>query len=147
MHQFPRYSQFFCRPDIREILCPKVELFLYLFLLSVQFSDHNVFCILKYTKWHYLQNNIDWLVIWLIDYSLTSSVTIQKYCGWTNCTGMVRRFNRSRTDNTMAKRKRTKGQTTIYKILHRKLKIEQHEPIKNQGWTHVLRKGKKLLLH
>jgi hypothetical protein len=34
-----------------------------------------------------------------------------------------------RTDNTMAKRKRTKGQTTIYKTLHRKLKIEQYEPL------------------
>jgi hypothetical protein len=32
-----------------------------------------------------------------------------------------------RTDNIMEKRKRTKGQTTIYKTLHRKLKIEQHE--------------------
>ena len=29
-----------------------------------------------------------------------------------------------RTDNTMAKKK---GRTTIYKTLHRKLKIEQHE--------------------
>jgi hypothetical protein len=28
----------------------------------------------------------------------------------------------------MAKRKRTKEQTMIYKILHRKLKIEEHEP-------------------
>jgi adenylate kinase len=28
----------------------------------------------------------------------------------------------------MAKRKRTKGQTTIYKTLHRKLKIEQRSP-------------------
>ena len=27
----------------------------------------------------------------------------------------------------MDKRKRTKGQTTIYKTLHRKIKIEQHE--------------------
>jgi len=26
-----------------------------------------------------------------------------------------------RTDNTMVKRKRTKGQTTIYRTLHRKL--------------------------
>jgi hypothetical protein len=26
----------------------------------------------------------------------------------------------------MAKSKRTKGQTTIYKTIHRKLKIEQH---------------------
>jgi hypothetical protein len=33
-----------------------------------------------------------------------------------------------RTDNTMGKRKRTKRQTTIYKALHRKLKIEQYEP-------------------
>jgi hypothetical protein len=29
-----------------------------------------------------------------------------------------------RTDNTMAKEKRTKGQTMIYKTLHIKLKIE-----------------------
>jgi hypothetical protein len=29
-----------------------------------------------------------------------------------------------RTDNTMAKRKKTKGQTMIYKTVHRKLKIE-----------------------
>jgi len=29
-----------------------------------------------------------------------------------------------RTDNTMTKRKRTKGQTMIYKTLYRKLKIE-----------------------
>jgi len=28
----------------------------------------------------------------------------------------------------MAKRKVTKGQTTIYKTVHRELKIEQHEP-------------------
>jgi hypothetical protein len=33
-----------------------------------------------------------------------------------------------RTDNTMANRKSTKGQTMIYKTLHRKLKVEQHEP-------------------
>ena len=32
---------------------------------------------------------------------------------------------RRRTDNTMAKRKRTKGQTIIYKTQHRKLKIPQ----------------------
>ena len=36
--------------------------------------------------------------------------------------------NRSRKDNTMVKRKRSKGQTMIYKTLHRVLKIEQYEP-------------------
>jgi len=33
-----------------------------------------------------------------------------------------------RTDNIMTKRKGTKRQTMIYKTLHRKIKIEQHEP-------------------
>jgi hypothetical protein len=40
-----------------------------------------------------------------------------------------------------------KGQTTIRKILHRKLKIEQHEPHYIPGWTQVLRKGWKFLFH
>ena len=35
----------------------------------------------------------------------------------------------------MAKRKQTKGQTMTYKILHRKLKIEQHEFHKKSGAT------------
>ena len=34
----------------------------------------------------------------------------------------------SKKYKTMAKRKRTKGQRTIYKTLHRKQKMEQHEP-------------------
>jgi len=38
----------------------------------------------------------------------------------------------------MAKRKRTKGQTTIYKTLDRNLKTN---PTKNRGWTQVIRKG------
>ena len=38
-----------------------------------------------------------------------------------------------RTDTTIAKRKRTKGQTTIFKTLHIKLKIEYHEPHKKPG--------------
>jgi len=36
-------------------------------------------------------------------------------------------INRRMTDNTMANRKRAKGQITIYKTLHRKLKKEQHD--------------------
>jgi hypothetical protein len=37
------------------------------------------------------------------------------------------------TDNIMAKSKRTKGQTTNNKTLHRKLKIEQHKSQKKTG--------------
>ena len=37
---------------------------------------------------------------------------------------VIRRIKR-KIDNTMATLKKTKGQTTIYKTLHRKLKIEQ----------------------
>jgi hypothetical protein len=46
---------------------------------------------------------------------------------------------------SVEKKKSTKGHSTIYKILHRKLKIEQHEPL--SGWTQVLRKGMQFLLH
>jgi hypothetical protein len=38
-----------------------------------------------------------------------------------------------RTNNAMAKRNRTKGQTNIHKTLHRKLTIEQKGSTKNQG--------------
>jgi hypothetical protein len=41
--------------------------------------------------------------------------------------GVIKSRNRRRTDHTIAKRKRTKEQTTIDKTLYRKLKIEQHE--------------------
>ena len=41
--------------------------------------------------------------------------------------------NRRMTDNTIVKRKMTKGQITICKTLHGKLKIEQQELIKNRG--------------
>jgi len=36
---------------------------------------------------------------------------------------------------------KTKRRTMIYKILHRKLKIKQHEANK-KGWTHVRRSGR-----
>jgi hypothetical protein len=40
-----------------------------------------------------------------------------------------------RTDNTTTKRKKTKGQTKIYKTLHRKLKLE---PLYKPGGTQML---------
>jgi hypothetical protein len=60
--------------------------------------------------------------------------------------GLSEAVNR-RTDNTMDKRKRTKGQTTIFRTLHRKLKIEQHEHTKNQWRSQVLRNAKQFLPH
>jgi len=49
--------------------------------------------------------------------------------------------NQRKSDNAMVKGKRTKWQTIIYKILHRKLKIERYELYKNRWWTRILRKG------
>jgi hypothetical protein len=40
--------------------------------------------------------------------------------------------NRRITDNTLTKRKRRKGQTTISKTIHTHLKIEQHQPHLNR---------------
>jgi hypothetical protein len=42
----------------------------------------------------------------------------------------------------MDKRKRTKGQTKIYKTLHRKLKIEQHESHLSSGMNLGTPEGK-----
>jgi hypothetical protein len=42
--------------------------------------------------------------------------------------GQSEAVTRRRTNNAMAIRKRIKGQTTVYKILHRKLNIKQHKP-------------------
>jgi hypothetical protein len=47
--------------------------------------------------------------------------------------GVIRVCKSKRTDNKMTKRKRMKGQPMMYKILHRKLKIKQHDPIYTQG--------------
>jgi hypothetical protein len=42
--------------------------------------------------------------------------------------GQKKKDRRTRkTDSTMAKRKRTEGQTMINKTVHKKLKIEQHD--------------------
>ena len=48
--------------------------------------------------------------------------------------GAIRIVNRKRTDIVIAKRTRTKKkcQAKIYKILHRKLKIEQYYPQYNR---------------
>jgi len=55
---------------------------------------------------------------------------------------MVIRIHKSQTDNTMAKRKRAKGQTMIYKTLHIQLKIEQHEPDLKPGVNSGAPEGK-----
>ena len=45
---------------------------------------------------------------------------------------LVIRIRKSKTNRQHnGKRKSAKGQTTIYKTLHRKLKIEEHEPTKS----------------
>jgi hypothetical protein len=63
------------------------------------------------------------------DTDLTNNEQI-KAIQWPN---KNRQYNgQTRTDNTMAKRKMTKGQTMVYKTLHKKLMIEQHDPHKGQ---------------
>jgi hypothetical protein len=52
--------------------------------------------------------------------------------GFKDTKGVTRSRKSKRIDNKTAKRKRTKGQTTTCKTLHRKLKIEQHGPTKNR---------------
>ena len=60
---------------------------------------------------------------------------------------------KERADDPMATRKKTKKQITIYKLLHRNQKIEQHDtplppsppPPQKPGVTLTLRKGSQFL--
>jgi len=61
--------------------------------------------------------------------------------------GEIESVYRRRTDNTMANRKSTKGQTTIYKSYTLNLKSSNTNRTKNRGWTQVLQKGMQFLLH
>jgi hypothetical protein len=63
-------------------------------------------------------------VYWKIDIFLDPNVQASEM--FEDTKGVIRSRNRKGTDNTMAKGKRTNGQTTIYKTLHRKLKIKIH---------------------
>jgi hypothetical protein len=49
--------------------------------------------------------------------------------------GVIRMRKSKRTDNAIAQITRTKGQTTIYKTLHIKLKIKEHEPYRD--WKEI----------
>ena len=59
--------------------------------------------------------------------------------------GLFRR-HKSRKGQTMQWLKE-KGQTMIYKTLHRIAQTVQHEPQKQRGWTRALRKSNSFLLH
>jgi len=69
-------------------------------------------------------------LVFLTNKKITVQVYLSKYysCNIDDSKGIIKTASRRRTDNALAKRKGTKGQTTIFKPLHRKIKIEQHEP-------------------
>ena len=70
---------------------------------------------------------------------MLSTVYIYRYTcsALENCVKIPKRkpeiVNQRKTENITAKRKRTKGQNMIYKTLHLKLMIEQHETYINRG--------------
>ena len=49
------------------------------------------------------------------------------YNVWNNTTRDQQKYKKPKTGNAITKIKRTKGQTTICRALHKKQKIEQHE--------------------
>jgi len=49
----------------------------------------------------------------------------------------MKTLHRRRTDNTMAKRKSGKGQTTIHKTYTQNQRSSNTNPTKNRGWTQV----------
>jgi hypothetical protein len=61
--------------------------------------------------------------------------------------GIIRiRISKKNRQHNGQKKKYKRTNSDLQNI-YIKLKIEQHEPTKNRGWTQVLRKGKQFLLH
>jgi len=58
-------------------------------------------------------------------------------------------IRRRKLENTQqnGQNQENKRQTSIYKIVHRTLKIEQHEHTKNRWWTRMVRNGRQFFLH
>jgi hypothetical protein len=85
--------------------------------------------------------NVLWIVVCpFVHFLLAIVLSVLRFMDSDYPFGIFKLFSESvssrRTDNTMVKWKRKK---TFYKTLHRKLKIEQHEPHYKPGWTQVLK--------
>jgi hypothetical protein len=63
----------------------------------------------------------------------------QKLCieEWREKEGVIRSCKSKDRQYNVAKRERMKWQTIIYKILYRKLNIEQQKPHLNRKWTQI----------
>jgi hypothetical protein len=74
----------------------------------------------------HVEQELPTLLMLTFSWKLTNYFILKKK--FEDTKGAIRAINRRRTHNAMAKRKSTKEQTTIYKRLQRKQKIEKHEP-------------------
>ena len=106
-------------------------------LLHKRSNRNNFFCLLSWhfpQIWHQLstfyQIFIPHTLIVIYERILRMNFIFNNSYGeFKDTKGEIRsRKLKKRKDNTMANRKKTKEQATIYKTLHRKLKIGQHEP-------------------
>ena len=101
--------------------CSVVHWFRYHWLSDISFCSISCLVVQKFSNM--------FLCICIHYYSLYNGYKKRKE----DIKGVIKSVN-WRTDNTVAK----KGQTTIYKTLHRKLTMESTNPTKNRGRTAVL---------
>jgi hypothetical protein len=100
--------------------------------------DQSTFLISKLSHWYLLWRSSPQLIKYLQIFTRNMpSVSLDTNFYTISLEKFEESVNRRRIDNIMVKE-----QTMIYKTLHRKLKIEQHEP-----WTQMLQKSKQFPLH
>jgi hypothetical protein len=100
--------------------------------------DQSTFLISKLSHWYLLWRSSPQLIKYLQIFTRNvPSVSLDTNFYTISLEKFEESINRRRIDNIMVKE-----QTMIYKTLHRKLKIEQHEP-----WTQMLQKSNQFLLH
>jgi len=122
-------------------------------IFNYRYSTNILYCELLFTNVANFIDNVDFfhkqsfdrLLLILIRFLLKKGITstVQR---------KVLRYQRGNQklsiEGQAIKWPKEKGQTMIYKTLHRKLKGRTtRNPLKTWGWTHVLWSGKQFLLH
>ena len=118
-----------------------------LIVLKVWHSWRSLYCIIML----FLNHRYGWYIMWFCvvnPYNDKGVRYLYYNLLWYNCKHISYLFvRRRRKANTMARRKWTIGQTTIYKPYAKSERSSNSNPSKTRGWIDVLRKCEQFFLH
>ena len=121
-----------------------------MFYLRMCYVTCNTGTVISWRNFHWFRKlkypqkqrqNVTHIIYYMHDlWAVETIIIIWNYEKFKDTKGLIISVSRRRTDNIMTKRKRTNGQTMIYKTLHIK-RSSNMISTKTPGWTQVPGKG------